>query len=594
MLRASLALFACASCFAQERDPLRDAVEWTVSLRGRMAQMENPVVRVYGTAGLAHTLCGIDPLAASGLYRDAISSLYTLGAGVFGERATTVLPVGSFSGLWKYVVPAALQCDPGLVALADNARARERMTAERNGANATLHRASDLISPGMPLDKQSMLDRAAQLAGAALEAGDPDTLDMALFGQVLSSLVGRAPDLSDDLFVRGLDFVMSEPAPSPDSLQTLAKFLFTASGLEGTPDEDQRDSNFTIGGATVEMLTATRTSANPDNIEALIETTLKLLGNASAVNRNPIVTYALAYQLLPRALDLMPDRARDLDAALAQLEALDPAVAAQVQAKLGGIENPSQESGDPAKRILWLCSQIRGALAAGQIQRARDLLPSVTDLPIRGQLKSIVDYEEGVRAIERNGDQALAIATQIRPGIKRSLLYTAYVAGAPRMDMALEVYPLAVRDIAPLPAEQRVRLLAALSAALLHSDVDSAITVLNQLVNAYNDVRVNPRRGKFDPLSVRKTYNDSATILAGRRGFYEAVQTERGRTNFPLRAPGVDAYSIAAFLPAAAALDPDRLGAIIAGLRDENTQAAAWVKLAGVRLATARTAPRRQ
>ena len=60
---------------------------------------------------------------------------------------TTVLPVASFSGLWKYVVPAALKCDPSLASTAQNQQARERLDAERAGANATLGRAYGLLSP---------------------------------------------------------------------------------------------------------------------------------------------------------------------------------------------------------------------------------------------------------------------------------------------------------------------------------------------------------------------------------------------------------------------------------------------------------------
>ena len=166
MLRTLVVLFACAACWAQDRDPVRDAVEWTVALRGRMAQMANPVVRTYGTAGLARVVCPVDQAAASSLYRDAIASLFNVSSSAFGERGTTVLPVASYSGLWKSVIPAALKCDPGLSAIAENQRARERIAAERAGANATLQRAYGLLSPNMPLDKQDMLDRAAQVGRA--------------------------------------------------------------------------------------------------------------------------------------------------------------------------------------------------------------------------------------------------------------------------------------------------------------------------------------------------------------------------------------------------------------------------------------------
>jgi hypothetical protein len=118
---------------------------------------------------------------------------------------------------------------------------------------------------------------------------------------------------------------------------------------------------------------------------------------------------------------------------------------------------------------------------------------------------------------------------------------------------------------------------------------------MSQLVAACNDVRVNPRRGKFDPASVRRTFNsnagDSALVMAGNRGFYEAVQTERGRQNFVLRIPGVDAFTLIAFVAGTAGVDPDRVSAILSSLNDENTRAAGLVALAGARLRAARALP---
>src|SRR5215475_11668420 len=175
--RTAACLLICTAAFAQDANKRRDALEWTVALRGRMTQMANPVVRIHGIASVARLVCPLDPVAASGLFREAITSLFNIGSGAFGERSTTVLPVGSFSGLWKYVVPAALKCDPGLSSTAQNQQARERMNAERIGANATLNRAYGMLSPELVLDKADLLDRAAQVARGALEAGDPDTLD---------------------------------------------------------------------------------------------------------------------------------------------------------------------------------------------------------------------------------------------------------------------------------------------------------------------------------------------------------------------------------------------------------------------------------
>ena len=583
-MRATVGLLLAftATAFAQDPDKTRDALEWTVALRGRMAQMANPVVRVHGIASVARVVCPVDPVTASGLFRDAITSLFNVPGSAFGDRGTTVLPVASFSGLWKYVVPAALKCDPSLASAAKNQQARERLEAERAAANATLIRAYGLISNS--LDKADMLDRAAQVAAGALEAGDPDTFDTAQLSSFLSRLNARAPELADDLFQRSLDFVLSAPIPSPDSLQDLAKFLLTASELVNQADEDEPNKNFQVGGATVEDLSAPRATANPDNIEALIESTFKLLAAPNAVNRNPAVAYALVYQLLPQARDLMPDSVSDLESALAELASAFPAIASQVQSALGAPQNPDPDSGDPAVRNFWLAGQIQGVVAAGQFDRARQLLTRLDDPPVRGQISALIAFNEAARALENKGDQALSMANQLKPGIKRSMLYIGMIAGSASPDVALGLVPLAGRDIALLPVEQRVRLLSALAASLAPVDKETSFGVLNQLIAAYNDVRANPRRSKFDPAGVRRATTDSSLILPGNRGFYEAVQTQRGRHNFGLHVPGVDAFTLTAFLAAADAKDYERLSAAILGLRDETTQAAAWVTLAQLRL----------
>jgi hypothetical protein len=579
---AALLLAFAGAAFAQDAGKTSDALEWTVALRGRMAQMANPVVRVHGIAGVARVVCPLDPVTASGLYQDAITSLFNVPSSAFGERGTTVLPVASFSGLWKYVVPAALKCDPGLASAAKNQQARERLDAERAGANATLSRAYGLLSNS--LDKADMLDRAAQVAAGALEAGDPDTFDTGLLSTFLSRLNARAPELADDLFQRSLDFVLSAPIPSPDSLQDLAKFLLTASDLVNQADEDQPNKNFQVSGATVEDLSAPRASTNPDNIEALTETTFKLLVAPDAVNRNPAVAYALVYQLLPQARDLMPDRVTELEAALVELAQAFPTVATQVQSALGAPQNPDPDSGDPAVRNFWLAGQIQGAVAAAQFDRARQLLARLDDPPVRSQISALIAFNEAARALENKSDQALSMANQLKSGIKRSMFYIGMIAGSTRPDVALGLVPLAAKDIALLPAEQRVRLLSALAASLVRVDTETSFGVLNHLVAAYNDVRVNPRRGKFDPAGVRRATSDSSLILPGNRGFYEAVQTQRGRHNFGLHVPGVDAFTLTAFLAAADAKDYERLSAAILGLRDETTQAAAWITLAQARL----------
>ena len=62
----------------------------------------------------------------------------------------------------------------------------------------------------------------------------------------------------------------------------------------------------------------------------------------------------------------------------------------------------------------------------------------------------------------------MGMANLLKPGIKRSLLYISHDGSASaNRDAALQVMPLATKDIGPLPAEQRVRLLSALATGLV-------------------------------------------------------------------------------------------------------------------------------
>jgi len=590
-MKGSVVAFAiCTAVAAQDRAPLRDALEWTAAQRGRMAEMNNRVVRIYGTAALAGLLCADDPVTASGLYRDAITGLHVLPDSIFKDKGTTVLPAASFTGLWKFVVPAAVKCDPGIVALADNQRSKERIESERRGANATLKRGLELIDPDSPLDKHDQLDRAAQLGHAALDAADPDTFDFDNFALLLLRLRDAAPDLATDLLQRALDLVVSSSPPRAERLQELARYVLTSPKHAGQEDNTEHDT-FTAGNVSIENLMRTRLSANPDDISMLIEATVKLLNSNLAFNHNPTGTWAMGWQLLPQARALEPARVTELENALAAAQSAFAIPTGQIQSVLGTGENPDPDSGDPAARNYWLVGQVQGALAGDRVDQARALLASITDLPARGQLTVIVGFREAVVAIAQRPEQALSLVNLLPGGIKRAVLYISMIATAKDSDTPIQISALATRDIVPLPAEQRVRLLSTLAATLLRSNVDTAMTVLRDLVRAANDVYVNPRRGRFDPASVRRTFNpnattssDTALILPNANGFFEAVQTVRGRHNFTLRAPGLVAFKIVDFLSAANGVDPGRLEAAILELKDENTRMAALVRLGDVRI----------
>jgi hypothetical protein len=311
------------------------------------------------------------------------------------------------------------------------------------------------------------------------------------------------------------------------------------------------------------------------------------------VSVNPVVSFALAYQMLPRASELAPDQLDALQKAVAALQG--QSAAAQVQANLGPASAPDPESGGPAARDYWYTGKIRGAAAAGRFDEARDLLVRLSNSGLRAQVKALVDFSESAADIGRKDfDGAMTMANLLRPGVKRSLLYAGIVIAA-KPELGLQVLQMATRDAALLPAEQRARVDCALAAGLVRVDEESAFTMMGEIVKAYNDIYTSPRRGRFDPKSARRiysggadTYTDTSLILPVRDGFYEAVDTGLGRQNFRLRVPGVDAFTIPAFLASAAQTDPARLDAILSSLRDENTEVNSWIDLAAARIKAAR------
>ena len=266
------------------------------------------------------------------------------------------------------------------------------MDEERRKANDTLQRAAGFLDPSQVVDKQLQLDRAGQLVQAALEAGDPETLDMELLTQVLCLLHERAPDLSDDLFEQSLDFVMSAEPPNPGNLQELGKYLFTAPRYSSTPDEEEQHESFTVSPASIENFMGTRDSANSDCIQAYLEALAQLSSMPEAVGRNVVVTYAVAYQMMSRVQDLLPDRMEQMLRTLDELETLAGASAEQVQAKVGAAENPDPAGGSPAARNYWYVGRIQGSLAAGRFAEARAMLTRMDDAPAAAQVGTLIDF----------------------------------------------------------------------------------------------------------------------------------------------------------------------------------------------------------
>src|SRR5437016_8644857 len=167
----TLALACLLACDAFAQADPDAALEWALALGGRFRELHNPVAGTYALASLATLVCTRDKGKGSELFHDSLSRLDSLGLASFNENGP-VLPVSSYSGLWKFVLPAALKCDLDLAQFAAGDAAKAKMDEERRQANKKLQTAIGIV--------ESNPDRAAQLADAALPASVPLELDIAL------------------------------------------------------------------------------------------------------------------------------------------------------------------------------------------------------------------------------------------------------------------------------------------------------------------------------------------------------------------------------------------------------------------------------
>lgn len=406
-------LFCCtlvAACaLGQEVDPF--TLQWALAMNSRFREMHNPVVASYSTAELGSLVCRWDSAGAAGLFREALATMNTLPDRIF-MGTDQVLPVSSFSGLWKFIDGRAQTCGVALPPLSD--RIRSAISFERQRANEMLATARGVIDANP--------DRAAQLADAALAAGDPMTLDVAALTRFLSELRERTPDLSDDLFPKALDFIAS--APSAPQWMELARYLFTATAYLDRPDKEQKNREFDIGGATIVDLSAIRHSTGADDVRLYIEAAIKALPGADAT-----VAFAIVAQLESKASSVAPELVENLEKLLAQLRANAGANVAFLESGLSAAP-PDPNASDAFRRGRAL-GRVLSAIAGRQFDEARRAARDIQDSAIEGQVANLIDFAAAGQALAaKDIELASRIASGLPGGVKRTLLYAGIIAAA--------------------------------------------------------------------------------------------------------------------------------------------------------------------
>jgi hypothetical protein len=549
-----------------------DAAAWASGLREPMRRMTNPVAVTYGIASLAAILCPVDKPLGADLFREAVSDLNNTPDDMFRDSGK-VLPVATFSGLWKLVMGPGAKCDATLPQPSDHAR--EKREAERRQAASFLAQAKFTDD----------YDRAAQLAQAALEAGDPSQLDIASITGFLIEFRVPAPELADDVFERAIAFATEAEIPNIGALADLGNYLFLAPAFVGKSEPVLNRTTYSVNGSTFSNWQGDHDNVNPDMVTAYIGAVADLLSNnAIAASFDPVAAYATAFQLLPKAQDLALGDADTLQKVLQQMQAQYSSAAAAVEARLGA-EPPAVPNQSNFARSM---ARIRAALAAGRFAEARDLLTEVDGVPTRSQIAALIDFSEAAHAMRgKDSDHAMDLAGKLPGGVKRSLLYAGIVATAANRLTAIMALHLGLKDAELLSYEQRMALLPAFAAACMAVDRDETQGVLNQLIASSNDASTTPRKSRFDPKDTRAF--DGARVLFGPGGFQETVQSARGRQNFSLKVTGVSAFSLESFIAQAKSMDFMQLEATVEGLRNELQLTKAYLALARLRLKMAKS-----
>ena len=592
MMRRTIALFlllVTARLHAQEADPAAEEkkrnLEWATGLAGRFRQMHDPVVLTYAISQLGELVCAHDPEAGAGLFRESLAGVRNLTPSSF-TSARRRLPIPSFTSMWNYVIPKAVKCAPALSDLVDPERAKAIMQEEKQQAN------DDIRTAYSALDLNSNPDRAAQLVETALSVSDPTVLDIPTVTLFLSHLRDKAPDVSDDLFPKVLDFIASTKLPSPALLLELGNYLFTAPRYVEGQDLLQQSDTRQVGSASIANFMANRRSSTSDDIHDYIDAALKVLTATNDPYYDPVSAYAIGYQMLSKVDDYAPEDADKLRNVLPQIEQQAGSSASQVRSAVAGAELADPKGGEGARLENQAVRKVIEMIGLKHFAEAREMAQKIDDISISSQVRTLIQFGETAAAIERKDAQwAFTLSYTIRGGMKRALLYAGMTAAARDREEALSYVGLALHDSDLLPAEQRMVTSMALMNAIFGRDLENGILSLNVYVRAANDAYTSPHQGRFEPDVIRKvysksstTYTDSALILANRRCLCEVVDTGRGRHAFSLKVPGVEVSTFAGGMAERSLADVQRLEGILAGIRDENLMSGQLNVLAAMRL----------
>ena len=575
----------------------QEALLYVQGLAKRFQTFQDRPVAVRALTSLASVVCKYDATTAEGLYWKAFRTLDKIENLPIAESLE--LGEESYGRLRSVIVSQAAKCDGELARKINDAGTKGESDERAQQVAASALRAALSL-------REEDAQQAARLAGDV--AGNSFALRPVHLTQFVMFLVQLRPQSeaeADSLFLQALGQAAARPAGVAEALSILGNYPFTHPGTK-SPDEDSLRVTF-IGNSNIYILSKNRSTIPLGVTRAYLTAAVQLLLLPVADPGERASRYGLAYQLLPMAREFAPELAPLLEQRMQELSSALPEKLTQdtVPERLGGkttgksteeMVGEIDETLDVERREELRYFAFTSYWIAGQFAEAREIAQQMDDRDLRRQALTLVDFGEALETL-REGDRetALQLTADLPPGVKRALLYLGVAAEHVKegeSDRALDALRLSLEDTGRVDLRHRPYLLLAMSKVAASVDQQWAVTILQQAVDALNDMDhrekgthgAGPGSWSRDSRPRGVPAPEGVEIRATSNGFNMVFEFGDRRSSFYLRIPGVTGYDLPNVLPAFASADAEQVEAIVSGLHSERRLALGLAHAAEARL----------
>ena len=521
----------------------QEALLYVRGLAKRFQSFQDRPVAVRALTSLASVVCKYDATTAEGLYWKAFRTLDKIENLPIAESLE--LGEESYGRLRSVIVSQAAKCDGELARKINDAGTKGESDEQAQQVAASALRAALSL-------REEDARQAARFAGdVAVNSFALRPVHLTQFVMFLVQLRTQSEAEADSLFLQALGQAAARPVGVAEALSILGNYPFTHPGTK-SPDEDSLRVTF-IGNSNIYILSKIRSTIPLGVTRAYLTTAVQLLLLPVADPGERASRYGLAYQLLPMAREFAPELAPLLEQRMQELSSALPEELTQrtVPERLGGkttqksteeVVGEIDETLDVERREELRYRAFVSHWLGKQFTKAREIAQEMDSRDLRRQALTLAGFGEAHEALEKGEtEKGLQLTTDLAPGVKRALLYLVVAAGYVKKgesDRASDILRLSLEDTARVHYAHRPYLLLAVSKVATSVDERWAISILQQAVDALNDMDHRERiaEGTGDGDSPRNSSSqgvhsyDGVEIRVNSLGVWETFGRDRNKS----------------------------------------------------------------